>query len=390
MGANVVGRSKGAVVEVRTMELFFDLVYVFAVSQLAGFLYEHLTGRGSIEALVLFGGVWWVWNYTTWATNFIDPDRLPVRLLMVTLMLLSLVMADGIAESFGERGPQFAIALALMQVVRPLFVIVTMWGHQIARNYLQLGLWSAVAAAVWIAGAFCEPHVRLYVWIAALTIDVAAPLVNTYVPGLGGIPMTQWRLSPGHLVERNRLIVIIALGESVLSIGREFMHMDTSAASILLLVIAFATTVSFWWLYFARHADHAERGLEEAEDPTSLARGGYAYAHAVLVAGIIVTAVGAEVLLGHPDEHTGPAQALVVAGGPALFFVGISLFVASTAGLDRIETVVAAWTVALFVALGAVAAAAGLAVQVLAGAVAVVLLLTVGIAAWHERAARRP
>ncbi|MFC7756046.1 low temperature requirement protein A [Tsukamurella soli] len=196
MGASVVGRVQGAAAEVTTMELFFDLVYVVAVSQLAGFVFEHLTGRGAIEALVLFGGVWWVWNHTTWATDFIDPDRLPVRVLMVVLMLLSLVMADGIAGAFGERGPQFAITLAAMQVLRPLFVVVTMRGERIARNYLHLGLWSTVAPALWVGGAFCEPRARLAVWIVALVVDIAAPLTNTWVSGLGAIAMREGSSRP--------------------------------------------------------------------------------------------------------------------------------------------------------------------------------------------------
>ncbi len=387
MGAGVIGRARGTVAEVTTMELFFDLVYVFAVSQLASFLSEHLTGRGAIEAVVLFGGVWWVWNYTTWATNWIDPNRLPVRLLLVLLMLLSLVMSDGIEEAFGARGAQFAVALAAMQVVRPVFVIVGMRGQQVARNYVNVLAWSATAAVVWVIGAFCVPHVRLIVWIAALAIDVVGPMCNSYVPGLGSVPMSRWDLSPGHLVERNRLIFIIALGESVLSIAREYMHMDSSVGSYATLVVAFATTVAFWWLYFARHADTAERRLEESRDPTSLARGAYAYSHAVLIAGVIVTAVGAELLLAHPYEPASTAEVLAIAGGPALFFVGMALFVASTGGIDPTEKAVSMVAPALFAAIGALAVACGLTLLAVAALVAVVLLSTVGIAAWHERAA---
>ena len=204
------------------MELFFDLVYVFAIIQLSTFLAHHLTWEGAVETLVLFGGVWWVWNYTTWATNWIDPDRLPVRVLMVVLMGLSLVMSTAIPEAFGERGLQFAIAVVAMQVIRPLFMVITLRDDRIGRNYRHLGAWSAAAGVLWIAGAFTEGHVRLAIWALALAVDVAGPQFNYWVPGLGSTPMSSWRLSPGHLVERYRLIVIIALGETVLALGREF------------------------------------------------------------------------------------------------------------------------------------------------------------------------
>lgn len=376
-------RSKGG--EVATIELFFDLVYVFAFSQLASFFAEHLTDRGTVEVIVMFGGVWWVWNYTAWATNFVDPARIPVRILLVVLMLLSLVMAASIPEAFGDRGPQFAIALAAMQVVRPLFIAIAMRGQQIGRNYAHLLAWSAVAAAVWVIGAFCEPDTRLIVWIVALAIDVAAPLLRTWLPRFGGIDMRMWELTPAHLVERNRLIFIIALGETVLSIGREFMHMESSLYSFVALGVAFIVPVAFWWLYFAHHSERTERRLEEADDPTALARGGFAYAHAILVGGVIVTAVGTEKMLAHPHDETTTVYALLLAGGPALFYIGLALFVASIGGLDRFESTVTASTLAVLAAIGAVAASTGIDLLGLAALVAAILAAGVASASWHHR-----
>ena len=376
-------RSRGG--EVATIELFFDLVYVFAFSQLAAFFVGHLTGRGALEMLVLFGGVWWVWNYTAWATNFVDPARIPVRVPLVGLMLASLVMAAAIPEAFGDRGHQFAIALAAMQVIRPLFVAVTMWGSQVGRNYAHLLAWSTVAASVWVIGAFCEPDTRLIVWALALAIDVAAPMVRTWLPGLGSIEMSEWKLTPAHLVERNRLIFIIALGETVLSIGREFMHMESSLLSYAALGVAFLVPVAFWWLYFAHHSERTERRLEESADPTALARGGFAYAHAILVAGVIVTAVGAEKMLAHPHDDATVVYALLIAGGPALFFLGLALFVGSIGGLDRYESTVAIIVLTTLTSIGAVAAAVGMDLFHLSALVSATLVVGVGSASWHHR-----
>ncbi|SEB53564.1 Low temperature requirement protein LtrA [Gordonia malaquae] len=380
-----MGRARSRGGEVATIELFFDLVYVFAFSQLAAFFVGHLTGRGALEMLVLFGGVWWVWNYTAWATNFVDPARIPVRILLIVIMLASLIMAAAIPEAFGDRGHQFALALAVLQVIRPLFIAVTMRGTQVGRNYAHLLAWSTVAASIWVIGAFCEPDTRLIVWAVALAVDVAAPMVRTWLPVLGGIEMSEWKLTPAHLVERNRLIFLIALGETVLSIGREFVHMESSLSSYLALGVAFIVPVTFWWLYFAHHSDRTERRLEESADPTALARGGFAYAHAILVAGVIVTAVGAEKMLAHPHDDATTVYALLIAGGPALFFMGLALFVGSIGGLDRYESTVAIVVLATLAAIGAAAVSLGLDLFLLSALVSVTLIAGVGSASWHHR-----
>ncbi|MGV9711426.1 low temperature requirement protein A [Gordonia sp. NPDC003424] len=390
MIATAVRRAKGVAPEVTTMELFFDLVYVFAVSQLATLLVHHLTFEGALETFVLFGAVWWVWNYTTWATNWIDPERLPVRLLMVTLMGLSLIMSAAIPEAFGERGMQFAVAVVIMQLIRPLFMIVALRGDQIGRNYVNLFVWSAAAGVVWIAGAFADGHARLLIWAIALAIDVVGPQANLWVPGLGTTPMSTWRLEPEHLVERNRLIFIIALGETVLSLGREFSETETSTIAYISLVVGFALTVSFWWLYFARHSGEAEERLKHADDPTALARGGYAYAHAVLVGGIIVSAVGTELMMAHPSEHADLPTAMAIAGGPAVFMVGITLFVHATGGVDRFEGVAATLGIAALAAVVAIGTIAELSLLIVTVLAMLIMYALIGAAALHARGSAAP
>ena len=338
-----------------------------------------------METLVLFGGVWWVWNYTTWATTWIDPDRLPVRVLMVVLMGLSLVMSTAIPEAFGERGLQFAIAVVAMQVIRPLFMVITLRDDRIGRNYRHLGAWSAAAGVLWIAGAFTEGHVRLAIWALALAVDVAGPQFNYWVPGLGSTPMSSWRLSPGHLVERYRLIVIIALGETVLALGREFTEVPVSTTAYVTLAIGFLISVALWWGYFARHADQSEHRLVDVDDAVARARGGYAYAPAILVAGIIVAAVGSELMVAHPHEHSSWATALAAVGGVAIFVVGLVFFVRATGGGDRFEVVMAATALVALGVIGLIAVATEAPLVVVSALVLIPLYGLVAAALYHEK-----
>jgi low temperature requirement protein LtrA len=318
----------GTTPRVTTMELFFDLVYVFAVTQLSHHLLEHLDWEGALQTLVLFVAVWWSWNYTAWATNWIDPDRAKVRGLMVVLMLLSLVFASALPDAFGDEGLRFALPYVAMQVVRPAFMVAAFPpGDPMRRNYAQLLAWSALGGVAWIAGALAEGDNRLALWVLALVIDVGAPAHSFWLPARGGTDMRTWTLVGGHLAERCQLVVIIALGESVLITGAVFGESDHSAAVTAAFAAAFAGSVALWWSYFVGHAERGAHRLEgAAEDSTRLARGAYAYAHAVMVAGVIVAAVGDEEAIAHPNDDLHADVALVILAGPALFLAGIAMF----------------------------------------------------------------
>ena len=200
-------RDRDAQPGVTTMELFFDVVYVFAITQLSHTLIEHLSVRGAIETLVLFAAVWWAWNLTAWATNWIDPNQLPVRALMILLMLFSLVMSASIPEAFEGRALSFAGAYVAMQLVRAVFMVLAFRGDVMGRNYAQLLAWSVFGGAAWIAGALVEGDARLALWVAAVLIDYGAPAFGFALLGVGRTPMSDWALSPGHLAERCQLVV---------------------------------------------------------------------------------------------------------------------------------------------------------------------------------------
>lgn len=367
---------------VTNMELFFDLVYVFAVTQLSHRLLGDLTWRGAVETLILFAGVWWAWNYTAWATNWIDPDAQVVRVLLIVLMLLSLVMAASLPDAFSAAGLAFAGSYVALQCIRSIFMVWALRGTAMAGNYAQLLAWSCIAGAIWVAGALFHGDTRLGLWVVALAIEYGAPSVGYALPVVGRTPMSSWDLRAEHLAERCQLIVIVALGESILITGATFAELDRTAAVVAAFVVTFICSASLWWLYFARHADAAAERVAGSTDATRRGRGGYAYAHAVMVAGVIVTAVGFELVIAHPTGHVHDATALVVVAGPAIFNAGMAMFAHSTGGLDGFERrMVAGGFLALAIA-GLLVRRTPLALETVTTAVLIGLVV---LAAWHAR-----
>jgi len=313
-------------VRVTNMELFFDLVYVFAITQLSDFLFNHESGHGALQALVLFVAVWWAWNYTAWATNWLDPGRLAGVLLMTVLMLLSLVMAAALPDAFGSRGAPFAIAYALLQVVR---TGVVAWafpaGDRMRRNNLQLLAWLAIGGVIWVIGAFLPGDARLVVWAAAAAIELAAPMHGFRLPGIRGTPIEGWRLTGTHLAERYQLVLMIALGESVLRVGLTWSRGRGTVAVDTAFVLGFLTSAALWAGYFIETADRGAARIAGSGGART-GRSAYAYAHAVMVAGVIVVAVAIHLAIHHPHAAAAPFSALVLLGGPALYLAGLALF----------------------------------------------------------------
>jgi low temperature requirement protein LtrA len=344
-------RPTGETPQVSHVELFFDLVYVFAITQLSHSLHEHLTGRGALETLVLFLAVWWAWNYTAWATNWIEPAHPAVRLLLVGLMLVSLVMSASIPSAFGSRGLPFAAAYVGLQVIRSGFMVAAFAGTRMGRNYAQLLAWSCIAGAVWVGGAFAGHEARLWIWIAAVAIDYAAPLHGFALPRLGRTPTRDWTLAGGHLAERNQLVLLIALGESILAIGATFAGLSWSASVLAAFTVGFVTTASFWWIYFGR-AEAARSAIAQAADPTRVARLGYAYAHGLMVAGVIVLAVAIDLTIAHPTGDAWGSATAVILGGTALYLAGNLLFRLAIVGAIAWSRVIALAALGLLVPLG--------------------------------------
>jgi low temperature requirement protein LtrA len=317
-------REAGVEQHATTLELFYDLVFVFAITQVSHLLLDHLSWQGAGQATMVLLVVWWSWNYTTWVTNELDPESIAVRLLLIALMLLSLLMAIAIPKAFGDRALLFAGSYVAIQVGRHLFLtFVAADSGTIER--LRAGrilTWFVVAGVLWIAGAIAEDGARTALWLAALAIDYAGPLVTFWVPVRG--PMAShawWEVGTEHFAERFQLFIIIALGESIVVTGATTSELDLTVARVVAFALAFLGTAALWWLYFNLVANIAQRRLAEAADRTLMARDAYTYLHVVIVAGILLSAVGDELVIAHPSEELSNAEIAAVVCGPALYLL---------------------------------------------------------------------
>jgi len=361
--------------QVSPFELFFDLVYVFAVTQLSHRLLGELTVGNALETLFLLLAVWWAWVYTTWVTNWFDPDRLPVRLMLVGVMLASLVMSVAIPYAFGERGLMFAAAYVAIQVGRTLFVVAALEkSSSLGRNFQRILFWLATAGVLWIAGGSLDGEARYALWALALAVEYAGPVSGFWTPGLGRSDTAVWTVEGGHLAERCQLFVIIALGESLLLTGATFSGLEVSTVTVAAFVVAFIGSVALWWIYFSRIAEEAREVFATSDDPGRIARSAYTYFHLPMIASIITVAASDELILAHPGDPGTPSSIALILGGTALFLAGHALFKWAVFGLVSSPRIVAIVALAALIPVGFV-------IPALALSVAVAFIL-VGVAAW--------
>jgi low temperature requirement protein LtrA len=313
--------------KVGMVELFFDLVFVFAVTQLSHSLLAQLSILGAVQVALLMVAVWWVWIFTSWITNWLDPEKLPIRLGLFGLMIAGLLLSSSIPKAFTERGLMFASAFVFMQVGRTLFAIWAVRGESLSmtRNFQRILAWLMCAGVFWIAGAFLDGQQRLLCWALALLIELVSPSLYFWVPGLGRSSLSDWNVEGNHMAERCALFVIIALGESLLVTGATFAELTLSVAGVVAFLVAVLGSIGMWWVYFDSGAERAHHRIAHSSDPGRQARIAYTYLHVLIVAGVIVSAVADELVLVHPD-HASDAGILVIIGGPWLFLLGNALF----------------------------------------------------------------
>jgi len=315
------------------VELFFDLVFVFAVTQLSHSLLEQLSLLGALQTTLLLMAVWWVWIYTSWVTNWLDPDATPVRLMLFALMVAGLLLSTSLPQAFGARGWAFAGAYVAMQLGRSLFTLWALAGRNEVnfRNFQRISAWLGLSALFWFAGACVDAQARLPLWALALIIEYASPALGFWTPGLGRSTTADWDVEGGHLAERCGLFVIIALGESIVVTGAKFAALAWTITTVMAFVTALIGTIAMWWIYFNIGAERASARITASTDPGRLARLAYTYVHIVLVGGIIVSAVADELILSHPWDETETSARAVLIGGPALYLIGNILFKRATA-----------------------------------------------------------
>ncbi|WP_116950287.1 low temperature requirement protein A [Jiangella endophytica] len=306
-------------------ELFFDLVYVFAVTQLSHHLLAtHLSWEGAAQTAFMLLAIYWAWNYTTWMANWFDPETAPVRLVLTFVMLASLLMAVAVPRGFGDLALLFACSYAVLQIGRNLFVVLATPPGAFHQNFRQILAWSVLSAPFWVAGGLVE-DARWPLWLIALALDFAAPLARYWLPVVGSTPMSQWAIDGHHFSERFQLFVIIALGESIVLTGVTASDTEMDARTGVALGLAFLGSVALWWLYFSGASPVITRriGRSTSDDVGTLGRDIFTYLHIPIVAGIVLMAVGDELVVAHPGYEMEVTGALAVLGGPALFLVGL-------------------------------------------------------------------
>jgi len=321
------------------VELFFDLVFVFAVTQISHTLLGRFTPLGVVQITLLFLAVWWVWVYTAWITNWLDPEKTPVRLLLFFMTLGGLVLSTSIPTAFEGRGLWFAVAYAAMQVGKTVFLWVsTPPGRPSARmNAVRITAWLSMSGVLWIAGGFAESQCRLVLWAVALAIEYVSPAARFWIPRYGASSVADWVVEGGHMAERCALFIIIALGESIVVTGATFADLSWTVETVAAFLSALVGSIAMWWIYFHKGAEAGSEQISSSDEPGRMARLAYTYLHMPIVAGIIVTAVADELVLKHPAGHSDLRTVLSAIGGPLLFLFGTILFKHSFRGFLQLS-----------------------------------------------------
>lgn len=310
------------------LELFFDLVFVFAITQLSHFLKDHLTWLGFAQALVLFLAVWWAWMYTTWATNWADPERFEVRVMLLVLMALSLLMAVALPYGFSKYAGLFALSYLALQIGRTVFMTLILRAEspRNSRNMMRIGAWFCLSALFWLIGVLRPEEERLGWWGLAVAIEYLGPITLFPVPFLGRSSPADWDISGSHMAERCGLFIIIALGEGIIITGATFADADKALGPALAFSLAFLSSVLMWWLYFDLGQKRGSEHISSNAEVGRVARSAYTYLHMPIVLGIVVSAVADAKLLAMWDQPADGKLALVLCGGAMLFLSGLGLF----------------------------------------------------------------
>jgi low temperature requirement protein LtrA len=333
-------RERAGPQRVTNVELFFDLVFVFAVTQLSHFLLaglgHHDAVRTGLEAALLLIMVWLLWAYTTWVTNWLDPDRIAVRLLLLALALISLVMSAALPTAFASSGLIIGTSYLVMQVGRSAFTVIGVGDPILRLNFERILAWCVVSGTLALGGGLVHGVARDLLWAGAVAVDLTGAIAGFYTPWRGRSQTADWTIEGGHFAERCQGFILIAIGESIVVIGatlaaRLSRETALTGAEIAAFLIAAITSIAFWWIYFDRSAKDAAEVIARASDPGRLGRSAYHFIHPVMVAGIIVASAGdgAAARAAASDGWTGHASAwaaFLILAGPAIFLAGHAAF----------------------------------------------------------------
>jgi low temperature requirement protein LtrA len=309
--------STGAV-RVSTIELFFDLVFVFAITQLTTLLAHDPTAVGLIRVLLIFGTLWWMYGGYAWLTNAVPPTRLLLRLLILVGMAGFLVVALAIPTAFDRGGVAFGLGYLLVTLVHTgMFLLSSQ--ETVLRAIRRLGPVNAVTAIMLVAAGFADGAVQWILWSAAFLLLWGSPLF---------VAVEGFRIQATHFVERHGLIVLIALGESIVAVSIGVAADELRAGSIAIAVLGLALAAALWWLYFDGEDERAEQAMNSAPSGRIqwLALYAFGYGFLPILGGIIVFAAGVKNAVGHHGEPLTASTAWLLAGGVAGYVAGLAWF----------------------------------------------------------------
>jgi low temperature requirement protein LtrA len=300
---------------VTPLELFFDLVFVLALTQCTALMAHHPGWGGIGKALLVLALLWWPWVGYAWLTSVIDPEEGGVRLVMFAATAAFLVTALCVPDVYHDSATTFAIAYAVVRGAHiALFLLASREDPRFRQSVIGLGIGTATGVGLLLLGAALGGDAQIVIWAAALVLDVGEP----YFFGAEG-----WKLVPGHFAERHGLIVIIALGESIVAIGASVQgHVTTGIVAAAVLGIALASAM--WWAYFDVVALVAARRLASREvgrEQNEMARDSYSYLHFPMVAGIVLVALGMKETIGDVGHALGTVPTFALVGGVGIYLL---------------------------------------------------------------------
>jgi low temperature requirement protein LtrA len=301
---------------VTPLELFFDLVFVLAITQCTALMSHDPTWSGLAQGLLVLGMLWWAWTGYAWLTSVVDPEEGAVRLVMFGAIAALLLVSLCVPDAFGNLGLAFALIYGVVRTAHiALFMLASPDDDGLRHSVIALAASTAIAVSLLMIASLFDGLAQGALWALALFLDMGGP----YFFGSEG-----WKLVPEHFAERHGLIMIIALGESIVAIGVGADHaLDLGIGTAA--VLGVALTAAMWWIYFDIVAIVAGRRLAEAEPgkvQNEMARDSYSYMHLVMVAGIVLVALGMKKTIGHFDEHLHTVPAFALLGGVALYLLG--------------------------------------------------------------------
>jgi low temperature requirement protein LtrA len=305
-------------VRVSTLELFFDLVFVFAITQLTSLLAHEPTVVGLLRVLLVFGTLWWMYGGYAWLTNAVPPRRLVLRLLILVGMAGFLVVALAIPTAFDTGGVAFGLGFLLVTLVHTgMFLVSTQ--ESVVRSMRRLGPANAATAAILVVAGFTDGWLQWVLWSAAFLLLWTSPLY---------VAVSGFRIQASHFVERHGLIVLIALGESIVAVSIGVADDGLRAGTVVTAVLGLASAAALWWLYFDGEDKRAERALHGAPGGRIpwLALYAFGYGFLPILGGIVVFAAGIENAVEHHGEPLAASTAWYLSGGPAAYVAGLAWF----------------------------------------------------------------